>query len=172
LREVTAEDGGGRRVAAAGGGAVAGGPGIGGRDDGLVWRRLWPRPFREARFGRGSVASYRGAMPTRDPSGTGMLRLSAAILLIGGPILALILRSWGVGGLVFGVGTPALRGGTLGRARAQEVRRPTARGDHLGATPKSRARGFSGSCAHLLSRKSSEGATSDLFNPARELGGL
>jgi hypothetical protein len=31
-----------------------------------------------------------------------MLRLSAAILLIAGPILALILRSWGVGSLVFG----------------------------------------------------------------------
>jgi hypothetical protein len=45
-----------------------------------------------------------GAMPTRDPSGAGMLRLSAAILLIGGPILALVLRSWGVGGLVFGLG--------------------------------------------------------------------
>ena len=43
-------------------------------------------------------------MPTRDPSGAGMLRLSAAILLIGGPLLALILRSWGVGGLVFGLG--------------------------------------------------------------------
>jgi hypothetical protein len=34
----------------------------------------------------------------------GMLRLSAAILLIGGPILALIFRSWGVGALVFGLG--------------------------------------------------------------------
>ena len=33
-----------------------------------------------------------------------MLRLSAAILLIGAPILALIFRSWGVGGLVFGLG--------------------------------------------------------------------
>jgi hypothetical protein len=32
-----------------------------------------------------------------------MLRLSAAILLIGGPILALIFRSWGVGSLVFGL---------------------------------------------------------------------
>jgi hypothetical protein len=34
----------------------------------------------------------------------GMLRLSAAILFIGGPILALIFRSWGVGALVFGLG--------------------------------------------------------------------
>jgi hypothetical protein len=35
----------------------------------------------------------------------GMLRLSAAILLIGGPILALIFRSsWGVGVMVFGLG--------------------------------------------------------------------
>jgi hypothetical protein len=33
-----------------------------------------------------------------------MLRLSAAILLIGGPILALIFRSWGVGVMVFGLG--------------------------------------------------------------------
>jgi hypothetical protein len=47
-------------------------------------------------------------MSTRNPPGTGMLRLFAAILLIGGPILALILRSWGVGGLVFGLGAIVL----------------------------------------------------------------
>ena len=47
-------------------------------------------------------------MSTRDPSGTGMLRLAAAILLIGGPILALIFRSWGVGSVVFGVGAIVL----------------------------------------------------------------
>jgi hypothetical protein len=47
-------------------------------------------------------------MATRNPPGTGMLRLLAAILLIGGPILALILRSWGVGGLVFGLGAIVL----------------------------------------------------------------
>ena len=34
----------------------------------------------------------------------GILRLAAAILLIGGPILALVFRSWGVGSLVFGLG--------------------------------------------------------------------
>jgi len=33
-----------------------------------------------------------------------MLRLSAAILFIGGPILALVFRSWGLGALVFGLG--------------------------------------------------------------------
>jgi hypothetical protein len=43
-------------------------------------------------------------MSTRSPAGTGMLRLLAAILLIGAPILALIFRSWGVGSLVFGLG--------------------------------------------------------------------
>jgi hypothetical protein len=43
-------------------------------------------------------------MATRNLAGMGMLRLSAAILLIGGPILALIFRSWGVGALVFGLG--------------------------------------------------------------------
>jgi len=43
-------------------------------------------------------------MATRNPSGTEMLRLSAAILLIGGPILALVFRSWGVGTMVFGLG--------------------------------------------------------------------
>ena len=43
-------------------------------------------------------------MATRNPSGTGILRLLAAILLIGGPILAVIVRSWGVGSLVFGFG--------------------------------------------------------------------
>ena len=37
-----------------------------------------------------------------------MLRLFAAILLIGGPILALILRSWGVGSFVFGLGAIVL----------------------------------------------------------------
>jgi hypothetical protein len=47
-------------------------------------------------------------MATRNPSGTGMLRLAAAILLIGGPILALIFRSWGVGSLVFGLGAIVL----------------------------------------------------------------
>jgi hypothetical protein len=47
-------------------------------------------------------------MSTRNPSGTGMLRLSAAILLIGGPILALVFRSWGVGVMVFGLGAIVL----------------------------------------------------------------
>jgi hypothetical protein len=37
-----------------------------------------------------------------------MLRLAAAILLIGGPILAIILRSWGVGSMVFGLGAIVL----------------------------------------------------------------
>jgi hypothetical protein len=37
-----------------------------------------------------------------------MLRLSAAILLIGGPILALVFRSWGLGALVFGLGAIVL----------------------------------------------------------------
>jgi hypothetical protein len=43
-------------------------------------------------------------MPTRNPPGTGLLRLSAAILLIGGPVLALVFRSWGLGAMVFGLG--------------------------------------------------------------------
>ena len=47
-------------------------------------------------------------MTTRDPPGTGTLRLLAAVLLVGGPILALILRSWGVGSLVFGLGAIVL----------------------------------------------------------------
>jgi hypothetical protein len=47
-------------------------------------------------------------MATRNPPGTGILRLSAAILLIGGPILAIILRSWGVGSMVFGLGAIVL----------------------------------------------------------------
>jgi hypothetical protein len=47
-------------------------------------------------------------MATRNLPGTGMLRLAAAILLIGGPILAIILRSWGVGSLVFGLGAIVL----------------------------------------------------------------
>jgi hypothetical protein len=47
-------------------------------------------------------------MATRNPPGTGMLQLSAAILLIGGPILALVFRSWSVGSLVFGLGAIVL----------------------------------------------------------------
>jgi hypothetical protein len=47
-------------------------------------------------------------MATRNPSGTGMLRLLAAILLIGGPILAIIFRSWGLGSMVFGLGAIVL----------------------------------------------------------------
>jgi hypothetical protein len=37
-----------------------------------------------------------------------MLRLAAAILLIGGPILAIIFRSWGLGSMVFGLGAIVL----------------------------------------------------------------
>jgi len=37
-----------------------------------------------------------------------MLRLLAAILFIGGPILALVFRSWGLGALVFGLGAIVL----------------------------------------------------------------
>ncbi len=47
-------------------------------------------------------------MSTRNPPGTGMLRLAAAILLIGGPILALVFRSLSVGSLVFGLGAVLL----------------------------------------------------------------
>ena len=47
-------------------------------------------------------------MATRNPPGTAILRLLAAILLIGGPVLALILRSWGVGAVVFGRGAIVL----------------------------------------------------------------
>jgi hypothetical protein len=47
-------------------------------------------------------------MTTRSPPGTVLLRLSAAILLMGAPILALVFRSWGVGVLVFGLGAIVL----------------------------------------------------------------
>ncbi len=47
-------------------------------------------------------------MATRNPPGTGLLRLSAAILLIGGPVLALVFRSWGLGAMVFGLGAIVL----------------------------------------------------------------
>jgi hypothetical protein len=47
-------------------------------------------------------------MSTRNPPGTHMLRLAAVILLIGGPILGIIFRSWGVGALVFGLGAIVL----------------------------------------------------------------
>jgi hypothetical protein len=50
-----------------------------------------------------------------------MLRLSAAILLIGGPLLALIFRSWGIGSLVFGLGAILLgiRQARLGEHRSE-----------------------------------------------------
>ena len=38
----------------------------------------------------------------------GILRLAAAVLLIGGPILAIIFRSWGLGSMVFGLGAIVL----------------------------------------------------------------
>jgi hypothetical protein len=47
-------------------------------------------------------------MATRNPPGTGILRLAAAILLIGGPVLAIIFRSWGLGSMVFGLGAIVL----------------------------------------------------------------
>jgi hypothetical protein len=47
-------------------------------------------------------------MAMRSPPGTGTLRLLAAILLIGAPILALVFMSWGVGSLVFGLGAVLL----------------------------------------------------------------
>jgi hypothetical protein len=47
-------------------------------------------------------------MATRNPPGTGMLRLLAAILFIGGPLLGLIFRSWGLGAMVFGLGAIVL----------------------------------------------------------------
>jgi hypothetical protein len=37
-----------------------------------------------------------------------MLRLAAAILLVGAPVLALLFRSWGLGALVFGLGAIVL----------------------------------------------------------------
>jgi len=37
-----------------------------------------------------------------------MLQLSAAILFIGAPILALVFRSWGLGAMVFGLGAIVL----------------------------------------------------------------
>ena len=47
-------------------------------------------------------------MATRNPPGTGLLRLAAAILFIGGPLLGLIFSSWGLGALVFGLGAIVL----------------------------------------------------------------
>jgi len=37
-----------------------------------------------------------------------MLRLTAAILFVGGPLLGLVFRSWGVGAMVFGLGAIVL----------------------------------------------------------------
>jgi hypothetical protein len=50
-----------------------------------------------------------------------MLRLSAAILFIAGPILALLFRSWGLGALVFGLGAIVLgiRQVRLGQNRSE-----------------------------------------------------
>jgi hypothetical protein len=48
-------------------------------------------------------------MAMRNPPGTGMLRLAAAILFIGAPLLGLIFKSWGLGAMVFGLGAIVLR---------------------------------------------------------------
>jgi hypothetical protein len=58
-------------------------------------------------------------MATRNPPGTGMLRLLAAILFIGGPLLALVFGSWGAGALVFGLGAILLG---IGQVRLGEHR--------------------------------------------------
>jgi hypothetical protein len=47
-------------------------------------------------------------MATRNPAGSGMLRFSAAVLFVAGPILALLFRSWGLGASVFGLGAIVL----------------------------------------------------------------
>ncbi len=47
-------------------------------------------------------------MATRNPPGTAILRLLAAILFIGGPLLGLIFSSWGLGAMVFGLGAIVL----------------------------------------------------------------
>jgi hypothetical protein len=57
-------------------------------------------------------------MSTRNPSGTGMVRL-AAILLIGGPVLALVFKSLGVGSMMFGLGAILLG---IGQVRPGEHR--------------------------------------------------
>ena len=61
---------------------------------------------RSKKFAAGSWGWHHdeGLMATRNPPGTEMLRLSAAVLFVAGPILALFFRSWGLGALVFGVG--------------------------------------------------------------------
>ena len=60
-------------------------------------------------------------MARRTPPGTEILRLSAAILLIGGPILGIIFRSWSLGSLVFGLGVILLgiRQVSLGEHRSE-----------------------------------------------------
>jgi hypothetical protein len=65
---------------------------------------------RSKKFAAGSWGWHHdeGLMATRNPPGTGMLRLSAAVLFVAGPILALFFRSWGLGALVFGLGAIVL----------------------------------------------------------------
>jgi hypothetical protein len=47
-------------------------------------------------------------MARRNPPGTGMLRLAAAILFVTGPIVGLVFWSWGLGAVVFGAGAIVL----------------------------------------------------------------
>jgi hypothetical protein len=60
-------------------------------------------------------------MATRNPPGMGILRLAAAILLMGGPVLGIIFRSWGLGSMVFGLGAIVLgiRQVSLGEHRGE-----------------------------------------------------
>jgi hypothetical protein len=71
---------------------------------GLIHPSAWNR--NSAKFAPGSWGWHddQRLMARRNPPATGMLRLSAAILFIAGPIVALVFWSWGLGALVFGLG--------------------------------------------------------------------
>ena len=58
-------------------------------------------------------------MPTKSPSGATMLRWSAALLLVGGPLLGLLLGSLSVAAVAFGFGAVHLG---LGQYWASENR--------------------------------------------------
>jgi hypothetical protein len=73
-----------------------------------IHRSAWK--WNSAKFAPGSGRWHddQRLMARRNPPGTGMLRLAAAILFIAGPIVALVFWSWALGAMVFGAGAIVL----------------------------------------------------------------
>src|ERR671921_2655145 len=74
----------------------------------LIHRSAWKGYSQKFAPGSGRWHHDQSLMARRNPPGTGMLRLAAAILFIAGPIVGLVFWSWGLGAVVFGAGAIVL----------------------------------------------------------------